>query len=143
MTFRASRRLTFGDCDPSGIAYFPSYLHLLVGVLEEFFEALGAGWPDMIAERRIGVPTVRLDLTFKRPGFHGNTLDFKVRVVRIGTTSLDLEHAVSCAGEELWTANHRVVATSLDNHRACPWPNDIKAALINHLERINAHDPAA
>jgi 4-hydroxybenzoyl-CoA thioesterase len=143
LTFRTSRRLTFGDCDPSGIAYFPSYLHLLVGVLEEFFAELGAGWPGMIAERRIGVPTVRLDLTFKRPGFHGSTLDFEVRVVRIGTTSLDLEHAVSCDGQELWTAIHRVVATSLETHKACPRPDDIRAALTNHLERTNAHDPAA
>jgi hypothetical protein len=74
LTFRTSRRLNFGDCDPSGIAYFPSYLHILVGVLEEFFQELGAGWPGMIAERRIGVPTVRLDLTFKKPGFTGTRL---------------------------------------------------------------------
>lgn len=143
MTFRTSRRLNFGDCDPSGIAYFPSYLHILISVLEGFFEELGAGWPGMIAERRIGVPTVRLDLTFKKPGFHGNTLDFEVRIVRIGTTSLDLEHAVSCNGQELWTASHRIVATSLDTHKACPWPDDIKAALTENLERTNAHDPAA
>ena len=143
MTFRTSRRLTFGDCDPSGIAYFPSYLHILVGVLEEFFDELGAGWPGMIAERRIGVPTVRLDLTFKRPGFHGNMLDFEICVARVGTTSLDLEHAVSCDGQVLWTATHRVVATSLESHKACPWPDDIKAVLIHSLEKTNAHDPAA
>ena len=143
MTFRTSRRLNFGDCDPSGIAYFPSYLHILVSVLEEFFESLGAGWPDMIAEQRIGVPTVRLDLTFKKPGFHGNTLDFAIHVVRVGTTSLDLEHTVSCNGQELWSAQHRVVATSLDTHKACIWPDDIKAALSKNLERTDAHDPAA
>jgi 4-hydroxybenzoyl-CoA thioesterase len=143
LSFRTSRRLTFGDCDPSGIAYFPSYLHILVGVLEEFFEEIGAGWPGMIAERRIGVPTVRLDLTFKKPGFHGNTLDFEVCVARVGTTSLDLEHVVSCDGQVLWTAIHRVVATSLESHKACPWPDDIKAALIHFLEKTNAHNPAA
>jgi 4-hydroxybenzoyl-CoA thioesterase len=143
LTFRTSRRLNFGDCDPSGIAYFPSYLHILVGVLEEFFQELGAGWPGMIAERRIGVPTVRLDLTFKKPGFHGNTLNFEVFVAGVGTTSLDLEHAVSCDGQVLWTAIHRVVATSLESHKACPWPDDIKAALIYSLEKTNAHGPAA
>ena len=142
LSFRTSRRLNFGDCDPSGIAYFPSYLHILVGVLEEFFEEIGAGWPGMIAERRIGVPTVRLDLTFKKPGFHGNLLDFEVRVVRVGTTSLDLEHAVSCDGQLLWTAVHRVVATSLGTHKAHPWPDEIKAALTYYLEKTNARDPA-
>ena len=44
MSFRTSRPLRFGDCDPSGIAYFPSYLNILVGVLEEFFAEIGAPW---------------------------------------------------------------------------------------------------
>jgi 4-hydroxybenzoyl-CoA thioesterase len=35
------RPLRFGDCDPSGIAYFPSYLDMLAGVLEELFAAAG------------------------------------------------------------------------------------------------------
>ncbi|MGH6805572.1 MAG: acyl-CoA thioesterase, partial [Ensifer adhaerens] len=30
--YRTKRPLRFGDCDPSGIAYFPSYLNILVGV---------------------------------------------------------------------------------------------------------------
>ena len=39
--FSTTRTLAFGDCDPSGIAYFPSYLDLMVGVLEAFFAEIG------------------------------------------------------------------------------------------------------
>ena len=28
--------LRFGDCDPSGIAYYPSYLRILDGAIEDF-----------------------------------------------------------------------------------------------------------
>lgn len=143
MAFRTSRRLNFGDCDPSGIAYFPSYLNILVGVMEEFFESMGAGWPAMITEQRIGVPTVRLDLTFVKPGYHGDRLDFEIRVERIGNSSLDLEHTVSCGGHTLWSATHRIVATSLDTHKARSWPDDLQVALRQHLEKKNAHSPAA
>ena len=40
--FRTQRPLRFGDCDPSGIAYFPAYFNLLVGVVEEFFASIGS-----------------------------------------------------------------------------------------------------
>lgn len=138
MTFRTSQRLRFGDCDPSGIAYFPSYLNILVGVLEEFFESLGAPWPQMTTERRMGTPTVRLDLTFVHPGVHGDILDFELSVRSIGRSSLDLDHRVSSAATLLWSAHHRIVATSLDTHRSTAWPDDIRAALETHLEKTNA-----
>ncbi|MDR7222845.1 thioesterase family protein [Aminobacter aminovorans] len=138
MPFRTSRPLRFGDCDPSGIAYFPSYLNILVGVLEEFFGDAGAPWKDLIAERRIGTPTVRLDLTFAHPGFHGDTLDFELFVRRIGRSSLDLEHKVSAAGTLLWSARHSVVATSLDTHKSLAWPDDLRAALESRLETSDA-----
>ncbi len=142
MAFHTTRPLRFGDCDPSGIAYFPSYLNILVGVLEDYFAAHGFPWKVLIGERRIGIPTVRLDLTFSRPGFHGDALEFAIHVRGIGRSSLDLEHEISADGQILWTARHRVVATSLDTHQSLAWPDDIRAALIPHLETADAHHPA-
>ncbi|KQY13890.1 acyl-CoA thioesterase [Rhizobium sp. Root482] len=138
MSFRTSRPLRFGDCDPSGIAYFPSYVNTLVGVLEEFFAEIGAPWKMLNTDRRIGTPTVRLDLTFVRPGFHGDQLDFALSVRGVGRSSLDLEHEVSAAGQLLWTARHRVVATSLETHTSLAWPDDLRAALETRLETANA-----
>ena len=54
--FTTSKPLRFGDCDPSGIAYFPSYLDILVGVLEDFFTSLGLPWRAMNEVRRMSVP---------------------------------------------------------------------------------------
>ena len=136
--FTTSRPLRFGDCDPSGIAYFPSYLNILVGVLEEFFDAAGMPWPKLVAEHRIGTPTLRLDLTFVKPGFHGDTLDFAIRLVRIGNSSMDLEHEVSAGGALLWKASHRIVATSLDTHKAIAWPDTLRSAFMPYLEKNDA-----
>ena len=140
--FTIKKPLRFGDCDPSGIAYFPSYLNILVGVLEDFFASLGFPWKAMTDERRIGVPTVRLDLTFHRPGFQGDELNFTLAVHGIGRSSLDIEHTVSARGIVLWSAKHRIVATSLDSQASLPWPDDIRAALTSHLETPHAHHPA-
>ncbi len=128
--FSTRRRLNFGDCDPSGIAYFPSYLDIMVGVMEEFFADIGVPWPSLVGERRIGTPTVTLNLTFEHPGFHGDILDFHVAVKAVGRTSLDLGYCVESSGKVLWRAEQRIVATSLDTHRPVPWPDDVRAGLL-------------
>ena len=35
--FTTDRTLHFGDCDISGTAYYPAYLNILNGVIEEFW----------------------------------------------------------------------------------------------------------
>ena len=140
--YAASRPLRFGDCDPSGIAYYPSYLRIMDSVVEDFFASLGADRRTMIDKEKIGTPTVTLDLAFLKPGFQGDMLDFEIHIRALGRASLDLEHRVKSHGETLWTARQRLVATSLETHRSIPWPDPVRAALANHLETDNAHDPA-
>jgi 4-hydroxybenzoyl-CoA thioesterase len=140
--FQATRPLRFGDCDPSGIAYYPSYLRILDSVAEDFFLSFGGQRAEMIRDRRMGTPTVTLDLAFVKPGFHGDELNFEVCVRAIGRSSVDLDYKVSARGDTLWTAKQRLVATSLDTHKAQAWPDDFRAALTNHLETDDAHNPA-
>lgn len=134
MSYRTSRPLRFGDCDPSGIAYFPSYLDILVGVLEEFFEHVGFPWPDMIKRLRIATPTVTLNLSFIKPGCHGYVLDFDLEVLRVGRSSVDIKHHVSSGGEVLWTAEQRLVVMSLVTHKSEAWPTELRDALLSHLQ---------
>jgi len=135
--------LRFGDCDPSGIAYYPSYLKILDSAIEDFFADLGAPRDRMISAMRIGTPTVTLNLVFERPGFQGDELTIDIRVAGLGRSSLDLEHNVSARANTLFRATHRLVATSLETHASLAWPDDLRAALTHHLEKTNAHDPAA
>lgn len=140
--YATTRPLRFGDCDPSGIAYYPSYLRILDSVVEDFFQSFGGRREEMIRDRKMGTPTITLDLTFVRPGLHGDELNFELRVRAVGRSSLDLEHTVSAHGDTLWTARHRLVATSLETHKAQAWPDDFRAALTQHLETDDAQNPA-
>jgi 4-hydroxybenzoyl-CoA thioesterase len=131
--FSFDRELRFGDCDPSGIAYFPSYLNILNGVVEEFWAAIGFPWPGLIMVRKIGTPTVHLTCDFSRPSMFGDLLTFKLRIGRVGGASLHLEHVVSGADGIRWRARQILAATSLVDHRAISWPDDVRAALEAHL----------
>lgn len=142
MSFQTCRDISFADCDPAGMAFFPSYMRILVTVTEELFEKAGCPWPVLFRERGIGLPTVKLDLQFKAPGFHGDRLDFNVTVRTIGRSSLDLHHQVSVAGVTVWTATQVLVATDLVQRRAVRWPDDIREGLSRFLEGENAPNPA-
>jgi 4-hydroxybenzoyl-CoA thioesterase len=132
-SFSFDRELRFGDCDPSGIAYFPSYLNILNGVVEEFWAGIGFPWPGLITVRKIGTPTVHLTCDFSRPSMFGDLLTFSLRIVRVGGSSLHLEHVISGANGPRWRARQILAATSLVDHHAIPWPDDVRAALMAHL----------
>lgn len=131
--FLFDRELRFGDCDPSGIAYFPSYLNILNGVVEEFWARVGFPWPRLIMVRKIGTPTVHLTCDFSRPSRFGDSLTFELRFGRVGRASLHLEHVVSGADGTRWRARQILAATSLVHHHAIPWPDDVRAPLVAHL----------
>lgn len=131
--FVFDRELRFGDCDPSGIAYFPSYLNMLNGVVEDFWRRVGFAWPKLIGEMRIGTPTVHITCNFSRPSFYGDTLTFTVAVRRVGHKSLHLDHTVEAADGVRWKASQVIVATSTNDHKSVAWPDDVRLALGRHV----------
>lgn len=132
--FSFDRELRFGDCDPSGIAYFPSYLNILNGVVEEFWAGIGFPWPELITVRKIGTPTVHLTCDFSRPSKFGDRLTFNLQIGKVGRASLHLAHLVSASDGVRWKARQILAATSLVDHHAIPWPDDVRAALVTHLQ---------
>ena len=136
--FSFDRELRFGDCDPAGMAYFPAYLNILNGVVEEFWTTIGFPWRTLIMDRKIGTPTVHLDCDFSKPSVFGDLLTFKLAVRRMGRSSLHLAHVVSGEDGLRWKARQTVVATSLANHLAIAWPDDIRNVLLAHMQAENS-----
>ena len=129
--FKTTRTLKFGDCDISGTAYFPSYLDILNNVNEEFWLNLGYPWHDTIREERWGTPTVHLTCDFARPSLFGDELDFELKVLKVGRSSVTVHHSINCKGEKRWDCTQVLAASDLDKHCSVPWPEDVKQALLD------------
>jgi 4-hydroxybenzoyl-CoA thioesterase len=128
--FVAERTVRFSDCDPAGIVFFPQYLVMLNGVVEEWFDrALHVPYAELIGPRRLGLPTVRLEVDFTAVSRHGDSLQWRVVVARLGRSSLTLKHECSSAGELRLRAQQVLVCTSLHTHRPQALPDDVRAAL--------------
>ena len=130
MNYQTTRRVRFSDCDPAGIVFFPQYLVMLNGVVEQWFdEGLRMPYAGLIGERRTGLPTVRLELDFTAISRHGDDLVWSLAIEKLGRSSLTLVVKVHGDDELRLSARQVLVCTSLETHRPQPLPDDARAAL--------------
>ncbi|MDT0681635.1 thioesterase family protein [Roseicyclus sp. F158] len=134
MPFEISKPMRFGDCDLTGIAYHPAYLSMLVDVNEAMFASIGITWKEIMLERNLGMPVLKMNIEFYKPAFYGDMLDFSMHIRRIGNSSMDLETIARVKGEAIWKVSERVVLTSTDTHKSLPWPDDMRQGLQRYLD---------
>ena len=133
--FQRERVIRFSECDPAGIVFYPQYFVMFNDVLEDWFsDELGVGFDTLVVERRIGVPTVRLEVDFSAVSRMGDEVVLSLAIERLGRRSLTL--ALRCEsreGEVRMAARQVLVTTSLDTHRAVDIPTDIRAAIARTI----------
>jgi len=129
-SFEREVLVRFAHCDPAGIVYFPQYLVLFNGHVEDWFnEGLGIGYAHFIGERRCGLPMVKLDCEFKAPSKMGERLTLSLDVVRVGNSSITLQLRASAGGQLRVVSNQVLVTTSLDTNKSIPIPDDLRRLL--------------
>jgi 4-hydroxybenzoyl-CoA thioesterase len=131
--FLRPRMIRFSDCDPAGIVFYPQYFVMLNGLVEDWVsEGLGIDYHALISERRIGLPTVRLEADFRAVSRMGDHVTLGLAVERLGSRSITL--ALRCfdaaSGELRMQMKQVLVTTSLENHRAVEIPQDMRAAML-------------
>jgi 4-hydroxybenzoyl-CoA thioesterase len=135
--FEKHHRIRFGQCDPSGIIFFPQYFELFNSHVEDWFaEALGVPFAHLIGQRRLGLPTVHLETDFRAISRMGDEVLLVLHVAALGTRSLTLELACfgfpSTAGvdKELRVrSQHVLVTTNLETHGAVALPPDLRRSI--------------
>lgn len=133
--FERARHIRFAHCDPAGIVFYPQYLVLFNGLVEDWVtDGLGIAYPDLIGRRRIGLPTVSLHCEFKAVSRMGDDVVLGLEVEAIGRRSLTLQLDCRRGGETRVQVRNVIVSTSLDTHKAIALPDDLRAA----VERFHA-----
>lgn len=129
--FRRERSIRFSDCDPAGIVFYPQYFVMLNGLVEDWVDdALGIGYRRLVIERRVGLPTVRLEADFRAVSHMGDRVELALTVERLGGRSLTLNlRCEGAGGEERMNLRQVLVTTSLVTHRAIDIPPDLRAAI--------------
>lgn len=137
--FVMRQRLRFQDCDPAGIAYYPRYLALCDGVIEEWTEqVVGVSRWRLHFELDMGLPTVELSADFTAMGRLGDWLDFALSVEALGRSSIALRMEVSCEGERRFGVRFKQVLVDMGKQKAIAWPDDWRARIETFMGRLAA-----
>ncbi|HEY0406555.1 MAG TPA: thioesterase family protein [Pyrinomonadaceae bacterium] len=126
MPFKTDIIVRFGDTDPAGFVYYPNFFHYFHVAMEEFFAArCGISYQHLMAEERIGFPTVRAEAEFMLPLVYGDVAGVEVSVAETGRSSATFEYAIRRASDGALCARARLVhvAMNLDERRAVLIPD--------------------
>ena len=123
--------IRFAHCDPAGIIFFPQYLVLFNGLVEDWFDqALGVSYAHMLQTDKVGLPIAHLECDFRAITRMGETVELGLSLAKQGNRSLTLN--VDCTGPDgqlRVTAQKVLVFTSLDTHQAITAPQHIRHAI--------------
>ena len=121
--------------DAAGIVFYPRYFEMVVQLIEDWFaDGLGLDFHTLHGARGIGVPTVHVDVAFRRPSRLGDRLRFSLALLKLKRTSVMLGIAASCQGEERLRLRQVLTCTSLGEAiHAVDIPADLRAAMTRYL----------
>ena len=99
----------WGDCDPAGIIFYPTYFRWVDAASWALFESVGFD-PKWMKENHMAMPLVAAECQFLAPALHGDRCEVRSRIGRFGGKSFVVEHVfVRSGGTALaWAKETRV-----------------------------------
>ena len=127
MVFEFEQKVLFKHCDPAGIVFYPRYFEIINDCVEAFFDAV-LGWPFEVLLKEGGVPTAQIETRFVAPNQHGDRLLLRLKVVRLGRTSMTLKIGATTEGAARFEVKQTLVCVdSAGKPRA--WPEAVREVL--------------
>jgi len=86
-------QVQWGDCDPAGIIFYPTYFRWMDAASWQLWAAVGYTAKRMKAER-LAMPLVAADCRFIAPAEQGDRCEVRSRIARFGSKSFVVAHDV-------------------------------------------------
>ncbi|MDC3960810.1 acyl-CoA thioesterase [Polyangium jinanense] len=136
------RPIKFEEVDAAGIVFFGHYLGFAHEAMEHFFGGLDGGYPHLIVKRRVGLPAVKVNMSFSAPARYGEVLRIETSTAHLGNRSATLRYRMLRDEGSVLVAmvEHTIVTTNLDVMASCPMPDDVRSILATHLS-VEATSP--
>jgi 4-hydroxybenzoyl-CoA thioesterase len=106
---RRSVRIEWGDCDPTGIVFYPRYFMMLDACTAHLLER-GTGlnkFKLLQAQQFAGFPMVDTRARFLVPLRFGDDVTIESSITKVGTSSFEVRHAI-LKGTELAVEGYEV-----------------------------------
>jgi 4-hydroxybenzoyl-CoA thioesterase len=122
----------WGDCDPAGIIFYPTYFRWMDAATWAFMASVGYT-PKRMREEHLAMPLVGADCQFLAPALQGDRCEVRSRIARFGGASFVVGHDIMRADgttlakgteKRVWGRFTSGPGTPMKGH---PIPEDVKA----------------
>ena len=122
LPFQKTEKIRFKHVDYAGIVFYPRFLEMLNGLVEDWFEEeLSRPFHEM--HQTNGIPTVDLKVQFKNPARLGQVLMKRLWVINLGFASVLCGYEfIDETGKPILSGEVTLVNVAFNENR-----NDIKA----------------
>ena len=83
----------WGDCDPAGIIFYPTYFRWMDAATWAFMGSVGYG-PKRMREEHLAMPLVAADCQFLAPAQHGDRCEVRSHIATFGNASFVVAHEI-------------------------------------------------
>jgi 4-hydroxybenzoyl-CoA thioesterase len=90
---RFACQVHWGDCDPAGMIFYPTYFRWVDAASWALFESVGLT-PQWMKREHIAMPLVSAQCEFLAPAVQGDRCEVRSRVARFGGKSFTVEHEI-------------------------------------------------
>ena len=88
-------RISFGDCDPAGIVFYPNFFRWFDAATHEMFGAVGLRTAQIARDTGlIAWPLVDARASFRSPARHGETVELRSSISEWRSKTLHIEHRI-------------------------------------------------
>jgi 4-hydroxybenzoyl-CoA thioesterase len=102
LTTRYDITVEWGDCDPAGIVYYPSYFKWIDQATHRLLLRAGIRHNEVSSGQwKEGTPLVAAECSFRRASQPGEKLSIESRVERFGRSSFTIRHVFRDASGEI------------------------------------------
>ncbi len=128
-------KVRFGDIDHAGIVYYPRIINYFHVAFEEFFsDRVGLPYHELLDRRKLGFPSVKVDVDFHKTMAFGDVARVEIRTVRMGDSSLTHRYRIRREGapEVCVEALITTVCVDMATFRPTRIPDDLRTAFDYH-----------
>ena len=84
----------WGDCDPAGIIFYPTYFRWMDAATWAFMASIGYS-PKRMREEHLSMPLIGAECKFVAPAQHGDRCEVRSRISRFGGASFVVAHEIA------------------------------------------------
>jgi len=118
-------RVYYEDTDSAGVVYYANYLKFIDRARTEWLRAAGFEQHDIAAQHQAVFVVRAVTIEYLKPALFNDSLQATVELAKVGNSQIVLVQRVLRAGEELATAEVRVVCVNAATFRPVRIPKTI------------------